>query len=75
MSKSQRTALAVVVANYTTNAATPATIYGDAGTITFAGSSGGANSNVSVTTGGTLPASATCPTDSYTTTMPAFAIN
>ncbi|MBZ5613150.1 MAG: hypothetical protein LAO23_04005 [Acidobacteriia bacterium] len=62
---------------YTTSCTTScATLIGDTGGFTFAGSSGGANSNVSVTTGGTLPATATCPSDSYaTTSAPNWAIN
>lgn len=62
---------------YTTSCTTScATLLGDTGGFTFAGSSGGANSNVSVTTGGTLPATATCPSDSYaTTSAPNWAIN
>jgi hypothetical protein len=53
-----------------------ATIGGDSAGMTFAGSSGGANSNVSVTSGGTLPATVTCPSDSFTTSsMPTWAIN
>jgi len=62
---------------YTTSCTTScATLIGDTGGFTFAGSSGGANSNVSVTTGGTLPATATCPSDSYaTTSAPDWAIN
>jgi hypothetical protein len=62
---------------YTTSCTTScATLVGDTGGFTFAGSSGGANSNVSVTTGGTLPATATCPSDSYaTTSAPNWAIN
>jgi hypothetical protein len=45
----------------------------DNAAFTFTGSAG----NVSVTTGGTLDASRTCPTDSYTTstTFPAWAVN
>jgi hypothetical protein len=62
---------------YTTSCTTScATLVGDTGGFTFAGSSGGANSNASVTTGGTLPATATCPSDSYaTTSAPNWAIN
>jgi len=62
---------------YTTSCtASCATMGGDSAGMTFAGSSGGANSNVAVTTGGTLPASVTCPADSYTTSsMPNWAIN
>jgi len=62
---------------YTTSCTTScATLIGDTGGFTFAGSSGGANSNVSVSTGGTLPATATCPSDSYaTTSAPNWAIN
>ncbi len=62
---------------YTTSCTTScATLIGDTGGFTFAGSSGGANSNVNVTTGGTLPATATCPSDSYaTTSAPNWAIN
>jgi hypothetical protein len=62
---------------YTTSCTTScATLIGDTGGFTFAGSSGGANSNVSVTPGGTLPATATCPSDSYaTTSAPNWAIN
>jgi hypothetical protein len=62
---------------YTTSCTTScATLIGDTGGFTFAGSSGGANSNVSVSAGGTLPATATCPSDSYaTTSAPDWAIN
>jgi hypothetical protein len=62
---------------YTTSCTSScATLVGDTGGFTFAGSSGGANSNVSVTTGGTLPATATCPSDTYgTTSAPNWAIN
>jgi hypothetical protein len=62
---------------YTTSCTSScATMGGDGTGMTFAGSTGGANSNVNVTTGGTLPASVTCPTDTYTTTsMPNWAIN
>jgi len=62
---------------YTTSCtASCAAMGGDSGGFTFAGNSGGASSNVSVTTGGTLPASVTCPTDSYTaSSMPVWAIN
>src|ERR1700674_2109854 len=62
---------------YTTSCTTScATLIGDTGGFTFAGSSGGANSNVSVTAGGTLPATATCPSDGYaTTSAPNWAIN
>lgn len=62
---------------YTTSCTTScATLIGDTGGFTFAGSSGGANSNVSVTAGGTLPATASCPSDGYaTTSAPNWAIN
>ena len=62
---------------YTTSCTTScATLIGDTGGFTFAGSSGGANSNVGVTAGGTLPATATCPSDGYaTTSAPNWAIN
>jgi hypothetical protein len=62
---------------YTTSCTSScATLIGDTGGFTFAGSSGGANSNVSVTLGGTLPATATCPADTYaTTSTPNWAIN
>ena len=62
---------------YTTSCtASCATLIGDTGGFTFAGNSGGSNSNVSVTTGGTLPATTTCPADSYaTTSTPNWAIN
>jgi len=62
---------------YTTSCTSScATMGGDSGGMTFAGNSGGANSNVSVTSGGTLPATLTCPTDNMTTTsMPNWAIN
>jgi hypothetical protein len=62
---------------YSTNCSTScATMGGDSAGMTFAGSSVGGNSNVSVTSGGTLPASVTCPTDSFTTSsMPNWAIN
>jgi hypothetical protein len=62
---------------YTTSCTSScATLVGDTVGFTFAGSSGGASSNVSITAGGTLPATATCPADSYTTTSaPAWAIN
>jgi Lower baseplate protein N-terminal domain len=53
-----------------------ATLLGDTGGFTFAGNSGGANSNVTISTGGVLPATATCPADSYaTTSAPNWAIN
>jgi len=47
------------------------------GTLTFAGGgSAGTWGNVSVSTGGTLPGSVTCPTDSYNSaTVPAWAVN
>ena len=62
---------------YTTSCTTScATLVGDTGGFTFAGSSGGANSNVSVTAGGTLPATVTCPSDTYaTTSTPTWGIN
>ena len=62
---------------YTTSCTTScATLIGDTGGFTFAGSSGGASSNVGVTAGGTLPATATCPSDGYaTTSAPNWAIN
>jgi len=62
---------------YTTSCTSScATMGGDSAGMTFAGSSGNANSNVSVTSGGTLPATVTCPTDSYTTSsMANWAIN
>ena len=62
---------------YTTSCTSScATLAGDTGGFTFAGSSGGANSNVSVTSGGTLPATASCPSDVYaTTSTPNWAIN
>ncbi len=62
---------------YTTSCTSScATLIGDTGGFTFAGSSGGANSNVTVTSGGTLPATATCPADGYaTTSAPNWAIN
>jgi hypothetical protein len=62
---------------YTTSCtASCATLIGDTGGFTFAGNSGGANSNVTVSAGGTLPATATCPSDSYaTTSAPNWAIN
>jgi hypothetical protein len=62
---------------YTTSCSSGcATLVGDTGGFTFAGSSGGANSNVSVATGGSLPATATCPVDGYSTTSaPNWAIN
>jgi len=62
---------------YTTSCTTScATLIGDTGGFTFAGSSGGANSNVTITSGGTLPATATCPSDGYaTTSAPNWAIN
>jgi len=62
---------------YTTSCTSScATLVGDTGGFTFAGSSGGANSNVSVTAGGTLPATATCPVDTYaTTSAPNWGIN
>jgi hypothetical protein len=45
--------------------ASTAVIYGDSAGVTFAGGTGTSNvGNVSVSSGGTLPASATCPTDS-----------
>ncbi len=62
---------------YTTSCSSGcATLGGDTGGFTFAGSSGGANSNVSVTSGGTLPGTASCPADVYaTTSAPAWAVN
>jgi len=62
---------------YTTSCTSSCTtLGGDSAGMTFAGSSGGANSNVSVSSGGTLPATLTCPADSYaTTSMPNWAIN
>ena len=62
---------------YTTSCTTScASLAGDSVGFTFAGSTGGANSNVSVTAGGTLPATATCPSDLYaTTSTPNWAIN
>ncbi len=62
---------------YTTSCTSScAAMGGDSGGFTFAGNSGGASSNASVTTGGTLPTSVTCPTDSYTaSSMPVWAIN
>ena len=62
---------------YTTNCTSScATLIGDTGGFTFAGSSGGANSNASVTAGGTLPPTASCPSDVYaTTSAPTWAIN
>ena len=45
--------------------ASTAVIYGDSAGVTFAGGTGTSNvGNVSVTSGGTLPGSVTCPTDS-----------
>jgi hypothetical protein len=42
-----------------------AVLYGDSAGVTFAGGTGTSNvGNVSITSGGTLPTSATCPTDS-----------
>ncbi len=42
-----------------------AVLYGDSAGVTFAGGTGTGNvGNVSITSGGTLPATATCPTDS-----------
>jgi hypothetical protein len=42
-----------------------AVLYGDSAGVTFAGGTGTSNvGNVSITSGGTLPATATCPTDS-----------
>jgi hypothetical protein len=62
---------------YTTSCTSScATLIGDTGGFTFAGSSGGASSNVSVSSGGTLPATATCPADNYaTTSAPNWAVN
>ena len=62
---------------YTTSCTSScATMGGDITGMTFAGSSGGANSNVSVSSGGTLPATVSCPVDSYaTTSMPNWAVN
>jgi hypothetical protein len=62
---------------YTTSCTSSCTtLGGDSAGMTFAGSSGGANSNVSVPSGGTLPATLTCPADGYaTTSMPNWAIN
>jgi hypothetical protein len=62
---------------YTTSCTSScATLTGDSVGFTFAGSTGGANSNVSVTSGGTLPATATCPADLYaTTSTPNWAID
>ena len=42
-----------------------AVLYGDSAGVTFAGGTGTSNvGNVSVSSGGTLPSSVTCPTDS-----------
>ncbi len=54
-----------------------ATMGGSTGSLTFAGGgSAGTVGNVSITTGGSLPSSLTCPTDSYTSAViPAWAVN
>jgi hypothetical protein len=55
-----------------------AVLYGDSAGVTFAGGTGTSNvGNVSVTSGGTLPGSATCPTDSVTVAalIPAWLID
>lgn len=55
-----------------------AVIYGDSAGVTFAGGTGTSNvGNVAVTSGGTLPASVTCPTDSVQVAalIPAWLVN
>jgi hypothetical protein len=58
--------------------ASTAVLYGDSAGVTFAGgTSAGSVGNVTVGTAGTLPASATCPTDSVQVTalIPAWLVN
>lgn len=55
-----------------------AVLYGDSAGVTFAGGTGASSvGNVSVTTGGSLPATATCPTDSVQVAalIPAWLVN
>jgi hypothetical protein len=55
-----------------------AVLYGDSAGVTFAGGTGTSNvGNVSITSGGTLPATATCPTDSVQVAalIPAWLVN
>jgi len=55
-----------------------AVLYGDSGGVTFAGGTSAGNvGNVSVSSGGTLPASVTCPTDSMQVValIPAWMVN
>jgi hypothetical protein len=55
-----------------------AILYGDSAGVTFAGGTGGSSvGNVSVSSGGTLPASVTCPTDSVQVAalIPAWLVN
>jgi hypothetical protein len=55
-----------------------AVLYGDSAGVTFAGGTGASSvGNVSVTSGGTLPASVTCPTDSVQVAalIPAWLVN
>jgi hypothetical protein len=58
--------------------ASTAVLFGDSAGVTFAGGTGASSvGNVSVTSGGTLPATATCPTDSVQVTalIPAWMVN
>ena len=55
-----------------------AVLYGDSAGVTFAGGTGTSNvGNVSISSGGTLPATATCPTDSVQVAalIPAWMVN
>ena len=58
--------------------ASTAVLYGDSAGVTFAGGTGASSvGNVSITSGGTLPATATCPTDSVQVAalIPAWLVN
>jgi hypothetical protein len=55
-----------------------AVLYGDSAGVTFAGGTGASSvGNVSVSSGGTLPSSVTCPTDSVQVAalIPAWMVN
>jgi len=55
-----------------------AVLYGDSAGVTFAGGTGaGSVGNVSVSSGGTLPGSVTCPTDAavFAALIPAWVVN
>jgi hypothetical protein len=55
-----------------------AVLYGDSAGVTFAGGTGASSvGNVSISSGGTLPATATCPTDSvqFAALIPAWVVN